>query len=132
MLIGGILMGVGAASFFLVGLAPGYLFELENRMNADAYCPTPFGSEASFGEECAVAIVRRGPLYLGRRALAASFVLGVASIVMVWEADRRRLRWPRLTLLLVIGMYGFCWSLLLLWNAAEGARLGRPSVYIES
>jgi hypothetical protein len=132
LLTGGILAGVGAASFFLVGLEPGYLFELDNRMNAHVYCPTPFDSEASFDQECALAIVRRGPLYLGRWALAASFILGVASIVMVWKADRRRLRWPRVTLPLVIGMYGFSWSLLLLWNAAEGARLGHPGVYIAS
>ena len=132
LLTGGILAGVGAVSLFLVGLWPGYLFELDNRMNAAVYCPTPFGSEASFDQECAVAIVRRGPLYLGRWALAASFILGAASIVLVWKADRRRLRWPRVTLLLVMGMYGFSWSFLLLWNAAEGARLGHSDVYIAS
>jgi hypothetical protein len=35
LLAAAILVGVGAAFFFLVGVEPGYLFELDNRMNAD-------------------------------------------------------------------------------------------------
>lgn len=86
LLAAGILGGVGTAIFFVVGVQPGYLFELDKRMNADAYCPTPLGSETSFDQECAEEIVVRGPLYLGRWALAVSFILGFASIVNGMES----------------------------------------------
>jgi hypothetical protein len=115
--------GIGAAAFFMLGAAPGYSFELDGHIDASRFCPAPPSSETSWDHDCAMSIVARGPLYLGKESLTVSFVLGLASIVSLWLADRVRLRWPRLMLSLGSGIYLACWALLLLWNEAEGDRL---------
>jgi hypothetical protein len=160
--------------FFVVGLAPGYLFELTDEIDAAERCPEPVPTEQGWDGECVARIVERGPLYLGGGALAVSFTLGFAAILGIGGAAKgtwiRRasavlllgvlgMSWvlsmssaaepwqhvtsaflgtlgavaaivlaedrPRLASGVLMLSYLLAWTLLLVWNAAEGGRLAR-------
>jgi hypothetical protein len=110
--------------FFVVGLFPAYVFEVDGRMDASERCPPPSASiELSYDPACAAALVARGPLYLGRGALALSFVLGAVAIAN-WSRVSG-FRRPRVISVAVGLVYLAGWAVLLAWNATEGARLAQ-------
>lgn len=106
--------GVGSAVLFLVGLLPGYVFELDGYMNATERCPAEVVSEQSYDAVCARELVARGPLYLGKGYLAASFALGAVAIGGIHVARRRSLivtaAIPFFVLYVLIGGAAVFWS----------------------
>jgi hypothetical protein len=54
-------------------------------------CPAPFGSESVVDGRCATELISRGPLFLGKEYLAASFLSGGAALGGVFLVGRRAL-----------------------------------------
>ncbi|MGH7540567.1 MAG: hypothetical protein ACRELC_06185 [Gemmatimonadota bacterium] len=107
---------------FLVGIFPGFVFEMDRRMDASRRCPPIDGSlEPGHDPGCVAAIVARGPLYLGRGPLVASFLLGSIAVVCWTRVSRSRR--PRAMTAAIAVLYLLGWRSLLAWNAAEGERL---------
>jgi hypothetical protein len=94
---------VVSVSAFLVGIYPTYRLEAE--MDIDAYerCPRAVETAEGWDEKCVQELIARGPLYLGRVALAVSFVAGAMAIwILGAEADRTWAR--RMSLVFLVGV----------------------------
>ena len=119
-----------AETLFVIGVIPGYMFELELTINDVAdRCPAGGRTEGGFDCDCAERLIHHGPLFLGVHELSASFVLGLGSLVGMWLAlgDHR----ARRTLILMAAVtYLGTWTLLVAWNAQEGARFERIDIEI--
>ena len=87
-----VVLGLAAAVLFGAGLVPGYLFEMNGGLSNPAErCPEAIPSEEGYDGRCVDEIVARGPLYLGKELLAASFLAGVSALSGVFLVGRRAL-----------------------------------------
>jgi hypothetical protein len=103
-------LATSSVLFFVVGLAPGYLFELTDEIDAAERCPEPAPTEQGWDGECVARIVERGPLYLRGGALAVSFALGFAAILAIGDAVNGA--WVRRASgLLIFGVLAMSWVL---------------------
>ena len=128
--VGTFLLIVGTIAFvgsFALGVLPGIHYEQDGYLDASRRCP-PVAPEDTFDAECTARLVARGPLYLGREALVASFLCGGLAIFGFWlvlPGGR-----SKLALTLVVVAYLLTWGLLLAWNAREGERLARDGAQV--
>jgi hypothetical protein len=88
---------------FFWGLGPGYNYELDYRIDETARCPEAVASAQGYHAECIAELIEHGPLYLGKEALAVSFIAGGVAMAGLFTAANRR--WARLTAIasLIIG-----------------------------
>jgi hypothetical protein len=72
----------GSTAFLLAGLLPAYDFAPDGGVvpNAGERCPEATPTEQGYDVSCVRRLVARGPLYLGKEALAASAALGFGAI----------------------------------------------------
>jgi hypothetical protein len=113
------LLGFLAAAFLVAGLVSGYLFEMDGYVDSmEALCPAPSGSEGAFDERCVTEIISRGPLYLGKGYLAASFLSGGIAIGGVFLVGRRAL--THLVAALFLTVYHPIGGALVFWSMAPG------------
>jgi hypothetical protein len=85
-----LLMGLASVGLFGAGLLPAYDLEREGELRDPASrCPELIQSEGGYDGECVRNLLARGPIYLGKELLAASFLLGAAALVGAFLLERR-------------------------------------------
>jgi hypothetical protein len=109
--------------FFVAGLLPVYDFLMDGYMNAPERCPPSVPNEQGWDADCVSHIKSRGPLYLGKEWLAASFVSAGMASALAWSSTRSAR--SRRALAIIMATYIAAWALLLVWNEAEGDRAAR-------
>ena len=80
---------------FAAGMWPSFLLEHDGGVLRDAWerCPELVPSEQGYDGECVRNLIARGPIYLGKEFLAASFLLGAAALAGAFCVDRRSVTW---------------------------------------
>jgi hypothetical protein len=95
-LVATLLIGMALASVVLfgVGLLPAYDWEKDGQLpDSGARCPERVATEQGWDFRCVRELTARGPIYLGKELLAASFVLGAVALVGAFRFDRHFLTW---------------------------------------